>query len=250
MFRCFKVLLSSLLALLALELRSAAQCLFADNLDGGPCCGLTSASLPAFPGFRQDVRGICWRDCGIDQTSLSRCHWVPIPYPVGMIPPCGELLYRLDILTTSNILMWRGQMRLVYARTWLATDTSGLSHQVWRFLVNGDLRPFLAAGSPPCPVPPCVSANGNRAHFTGYVDFAQDCSITPAGTFEHAWMLTHACDALDHHAGFPRNGVFHPDRSYSFVAPAAGFVPGAIQPTEGTPIASASATTRPTSTKR
>jgi hypothetical protein len=116
----------------------------------------------------------------------------------------------------------------------MAVDTSGLSHQVWRFLVNGDLKPFPAAGLPPCPVPPCVSANNNKAHFTGYVDFVEDCSI-PGGAFQYSWMLTHACDTFDHHVGFPRAGVFHPDRSYSFVAPAASFVPGPLQPIEGTP---------------
>jgi len=234
MLRCCKVLFVLFLALLALELRSAAQCSFTDNLDGGPCCGLTSATLPVFSNFGTDVADICWKDCGVNQVLLARARWTNIPFPVGSMPPCDALLMRLDIVNSSSALMWRGQMRLQYSRTWLVTDTAGLLHQVWRFLLNGDLRPFAAAGPQPCPVPPCVGANGNRAHFTGYLDFAQDCSIIP-GAFEYSWMLTHACDAIDHHAGFPRAGAFHARRSYSFVAPAAGFVPGPIQPTEGTP---------------
>ena len=48
-------------------------------------------------------------------------------------------------------------------------------------------------------------------------------------------MLTHACDMFDHHAGFPRAGAFHPNRSYSFVAPAASFAVNPLQPIEGTP---------------
>lgn len=234
MLRQLETLFVGLLALLALALRPAAQCNLSDNLDGGPCCGLTQAQLPVFSNFAQDALDICWRDCGIDQQLLVRGKWFNSNLGSTGPQPCGERRMRLDIVTASNVLLWRGQMRLVYSRTWMVVDTSGLFHQVWRFLVNGDLRNFPAAGAPPCPVPPCASAFANRARFTGYIDFAEDCSI-PGGLVEHSWMLTHACDALDHHVGFPRSGVFHPDRSYSFVAPAAGFIAGPLQPTEGTP---------------
>jgi len=221
------------LAALSLARPAAAQCQLADNLDGGPCCGLTQAALPNFGGFTQNFIQVCWKDCAVDQLYAFTARWAPIQILPGQIPPCGELRMRLDVLGPGNVLFWRGPMRLQYARTWLASDANGIPHQVWRFLVNGDLRPTAAAGATPCHVFPCVAPNGNRAHFTGYLDFAQDCAIP--GNTEYAWMLTHACDALDHHAGFPRAGVFHPDRSYSFVAPMAGFVPGPIQPTEGTP---------------
>jgi hypothetical protein len=222
------------LAALALAARPAAQCILSDNLDGGPCCGLTQAALPQLGSFTQTALDICWRDCGIDQQLVVQAKWVPLTI-AGFNPPCGELRMRLDIRSGANVLLWRGPMRLTYSRTFLVTDSSGLFHQVWRFLVNGDLQPFPAAGLPPCPVPPCASATGGRVHFTGYLDVALDCSI-PGGFLEYAWMLTHACDAIDHHAGFPRAGVFHPDRSYTFVAPQAGFVAGPIQPTEGTPL--------------
>lgn len=223
----------TLLAVLALAARPAAQCLLSDNLDGGPCCGLTQANLPTFGGFVQDSLDICWRDCGIDQVALVRAKWTA-KVLAGSIPPCGEQLMRLDILAPPSTLLWSGSMRLIYSRTWMVVDNSGLTHQVWRFLVNGNLRNLPAAGAPPCPVPPCAASFGNRTRFTGYVDFVEDCTV-PGGASQYSWMLTHACDALDHHAGFPRAGVFHPDRSYSFVGPAAGFVPGPIQPIEGTP---------------
>lgn len=66
MSRCRKFLLVAFLALLTLELRASALCTLADNLDGGPCCGLTQAVLPLFPGFTQNALDICWRDCGVD----------------------------------------------------------------------------------------------------------------------------------------------------------------------------------------
>src|SRR5262249_54103797 len=66
---------------------------------------------------------------------------------------------------------------------------------------------------------------GNRVRFTGYVDYAFDCS-TSSGITERAWMITHACDAIDHAAGYPRAGVFHPNRFYTFLGPRNGFVVG------------------------
>lgn len=219
------------LAALALAEPTPAQCLQPDNLDGGPCCAQTNAFLPSLSGFKQDAQNICWRDCNVDQVQVVRAKWVGKLNSAGTVAPCGEELLRLDILTPSGVLLWRGNMTLTYSRTFLVVDTNGLVSQVWRYLVNGDLRNYPAAGTPPCPVPPCASSFGG-ARFTGYLDAMQDCS--PLGGYQFAWMLTHACDALDHHVGFPRAGIFHPDRSYSFVGPALGFVPGPIQPVEGT----------------
>jgi hypothetical protein len=68
--------------------------------------------------------------------------------------------------------------------------------------------------------------------FTGYIDYAKYCAT---GQFKNAWMISHVCDMIDHNPGFPRGGIFHPDRSYTFVGPGAGFVPGPLQPIEGTP---------------
>ena len=50
-----------------------------------------------------------------------------------------------------------------------------------------------------CPVPPCAALHANLVRFTGYVDYAASCSGVPS-VYQHAWMLTHALDAIDHHA--------------------------------------------------
>jgi hypothetical protein len=94
--------------------------------------------------------------------------------------------------------------------------------------------PTTPVKMPICKVPACAPAHANKVRFTGYVDHAASCGAVPE-QFQHAWMLTHACDAIDHHSGFPRAGSFHPDRAYTFVGPRAGFMPGPIQPVEGTP---------------
>ena len=79
-------------------------------------------------------------------------------------------------------------------------------------------RPDRLDGGPCCNV-----------RFTGFVDYARSCADN---LYEHAWMLTHQCDQIDHAPGFPRAGVFHPDRPYTFVGPAAGFIVDPIQPIE------------------
>ncbi|NJM60933.1 MAG: hypothetical protein HC849_13130, partial [Oscillatoriales cyanobacterium RU_3_3] len=114
--------------------------------------------LPFSQAFTQNALGICWRDCASTVSTVTG-KWTNINILPGQTPSCGEKRMRLDIVNGSNVLMWRGPMRLQYSRTWLVTDSSGLLNQVWRFLVNGDLTRYPAAGPQPCPVPPCpVSA--------------------------------------------------------------------------------------------
>lgn len=216
------------LCLLALEPFAAAQCPLPDGLDGGPCCTVAPLDLPKFPNFSQDMLGICWHDCDIEQVQTCQARWTTVPI-LAVPPPCGFRLVNLELLDALGV-KWKGRVRLLYSRTWLETAPGGVGLQVWRFLVNGDLIP--RSGLPvPCPVPPCVTAFGGRVRFTGYIDYAQDC-ITEAWQF--AWMLNHSCDLIDHHPGFPRAGAFHPDRAYTFVGPAAGFVPAPLLPFEGT----------------
>ena len=219
---------------------AVAQCPVPDGMDGGPCCAVANLGVPYFPRFTQGALGICWLDCNVEQTLPYTAYWNNLKAIRIQGIPCGERRVRLDLWNAAGIA-WSGNLRLQYSRTWLEFDPSGSQLQVWRFLVNGDMSP--AASLPaPCPAPPCAAAFANKVRFTGYVDYAQNCT-TGSAVYEHAWMLTHACDFIDHQAFFPRAGVFHPDRSYSFVGPAAGFVPGPVQPFEGIPgfpVASAS----------
>jgi hypothetical protein len=70
------------------------------------------------------------------------------------------------------------------------------------------MRPLSAAAGP-CAVPPCAPPFGLKVHFSGYIDYAIDCST---GQMLNAWMVTHGCDSVDHAPGYPRAGSFHPDR--------------------------------------
>jgi len=204
-----------------------------DQLDGPPCCSLANAHIPAFPPFQQNAFEICWQNCNVSQVLVSKGQWTNVnilPNPGTTGGTCSYRLAKFTLLTPGNAVKWSGQVRLLYSRTWIENPVPGTTIQVWRFLANGDLTPTTVAGPVPCPVPPCAAANGNKVRYTGYVDYAFDCGTN---AFQFAWMLTHACDFFDHGPGFPRSGVFHPDRSYTIVGPALGFVPAALQPIEG-----------------
>ena len=233
MLRLVSSMLSSLFVWLALAAPSAAQCPKPDQLDLGLCCNQAQLAIPAFPNFRQDAMEICWRDCTVSGTINYRAIWQNITIAPSTGLPCGERLVQLTLNNTLGVMHWTGRLRLQYSRTWLETDPAGFQIQVWRFLANGDMRPNTTLPVP-CPAPVCAAAHNGRVRFSGYVDYAASCNLVPS-PFQHAWMLTHACDAIDHHAGFPRAGAFHPDRAYTFVGPLAGFVPGPMQPVEGTP---------------
>jgi hypothetical protein len=226
-----RTLLAGLVTVLGLNSVGFAQCPpRPDGLDGGPCCAQANASLPNFPRFQQDIVDICWKDCDVEAVIPCFVEWskgIQIAYPGGQ-KPCGVRESSLRIMDAAGVNKWFGRMYLTYSRTWQETGPTG-DLQVWRFLVNGDMHPTAAAGGSPCPVPPCVTQNGNRARFTGYIDYAQNCNAQ----WQMAWMLTHACDQIDHNPGFPRGGSYHPDRSYSFVGPGVSFAPGPLQPTEG-----------------
>ena len=229
--RTLNRVLSVLVGLLIWSGVTAAQCPIPDQLDGGPCCTPAGLQLPKFPNFNQSALEICWRNCNVDSVLSYSARWRNVS---NLVVPCGERFMLLQLRTPGGVLHWTGTLRFQYSRTWMETDTAGLPLQVWRFLVNGDLRAALAGLPIPCPLPACAPAFGGSVRFTGYMDIAQNCAIA-TGPFQRAWMLSHVCDLVDHAPGFPRAGVFHPDRSYSFVGPAAGFVPGPLQPMEGTP---------------
>jgi hypothetical protein len=222
--------LQSLLAPLALALAfaspTAAQCLVPDNLDlvGSPCGG-AQTNVPQ-RAFQQGAVGICWQDCGIDATGNYIAQWQALtPILGGPLPPvpsCAWYKARLRLYNGFG-LQWDGQMFFNYSRTWAEVGTSGTPIQVWRYLVNGDLR-AVSPSTMPCGTPACAGAFGGLVRFTGYVDYAYDCATTVT---RRAWMITHACDAIDHVAGFPRAGTFHPNRYYTFVGPSGSFVVGA-----------------------
>lgn len=231
-------LLRSLAALLVVSLgvsRADAQCLTPDNLDVGGACGNTTTFLPQ-RGFGQQSMGICFDNCSVAATANYQVKWGnALPFnlgsPPGTVPSCGWYQATLLIQNGSS-LAWSGTLHMSYSRTWLEAVVPGTVSQVWRYLVNGDLKSLTPSGFP-CGSPNCAPSTGGLVRFTGYIDYMRDCG---SGVVSQAWMLMHACDGIDHALGFPRAGSFHPNRSYAFVGPAAGFVPGAGSTLEAGPV--------------
>lgn len=224
MKRMLRTFAALLLGVVASRHSATAQCV-PDGLDGGPCCTATQPNYPFVPRFQQDTLGICWENCDPVFVSDCRAVWGT---PAVAFNPCR--VQRMDLtLKSGSVTKWKGRMLLTYSRTWLEVDAAGNELQVWRYLVNGNLNPTAAAGPFPCPVPPCAAAFG-KVRFTGYLDYVRDC-FGPRRQF--AWMISHQCDRIDHAPGFPRAGAFHPEHSYTFVGPAAGFIVTPLVPIEG-----------------
>lgn len=219
-----------------------AQC-GPDGLDLGPCCQTAPLTLPQFPPVTQDIRFICFSGC---QPRIDGRICVdigpPIPVMIGAAPICGVYTMRFTIRTCAAAprVLWTGTIRAHYARNWMEQTSPAPppNTEVWRFLLNGDLVPssFLVQqfGNNNCVVPRCFFSF-QRVHFWGYIDYARDCQT---GQFAAAWALKHGCDNYEHGPGSLRPGVFHPDDSYVFLGPSAGFVtfPAIVPPPSVGPI--------------
>jgi hypothetical protein len=96
-----------------------------DNLDGGPCCALTTDNVPWFGQELQDAFDICWRDCGIELVSTCRVRWTPLEVLPLTGFDCGYRLARFELLDGAGNVKWSGTLRLLYSRTWLETDPAG-----------------------------------------------------------------------------------------------------------------------------
>jgi hypothetical protein len=187
-----------------------------------PCA--PAQSQVAQQPFQQQAVALCWLNCSLSAQAPYTAKWSghnPVTAPSGAIA-CDWSQARISISNGAG-LQWDGHLFLAYSRTWAEVAPSGNAIQVWRYLANGDMR-IVGTTPLPCGVPGCASAFARRLRFTGYIDYARECGTTVT---ERAWMLTHACDAIDHAAGSPRAGSFHAGQSFTFVGPAAGFAPAA-----------------------
>lgn len=208
------------------------QCPMPDGFDGNnDCIGVfPTVTLPEFPPMEVESTLICWKDCSVETQVPVIARWGRLrPATKGRIPAlCSVYLSRLDLVDpASGDVAWTGAVSTFYARTWVENDGDGRQYQVWRFLTNGNMRALAAAGAAPCPVPACAASFGGRVHFFGHLDVAEECA---SGQRFLAFSFDHDCDEYHHRAGYARAGTFHPDRSFTFVGPSAGFVPDPVMP--------------------
>src|SRR5262249_27942497 len=92
--------------------------------------------------------------------------WSPLTPSVNSfgIVDCGWYTARLQ-LTQGSATVWTGSFNVHYSRTWFEGNAAQ-PLQVWRYLVNGDMRPATTTAGP-CALPPCAPASASKIHFTG-----------------------------------------------------------------------------------
>jgi len=207
-----------------------AQCVN-DGFDTLPCCTPMSPTLPVIPAVSQSARFICFRDCN-PVINQGLCVDIDPPQPVnagGIVCGLYTIKFKIKVCGGAQPILWQGNLRAHYSRNWQESQP-GQPYGVWRFLLNGDLKPtaFLlssAQGGNPNAVPVCRSSFGNNVYVSGYIDYAYECgTINP---WVAAWNLNHECDTLHHQFGDPRPAPaagLHPTRSFSWLGPGAGFV--------------------------
>ena len=212
------------LATLALPPALSAQCQ-PDNLSG-PCCALTTDTLPVFPALTLPGLSMCWDSCNLNSQS---CAQVALGAPTQL--QCAEYVASFQSLDCSANPQMKGTLHLDYTRTWTEFPIPGTFNQVWRFVVKADLGASTTTFG--CVVPNCLGTHPT-AFWYGYLDYAFDCG---ANTWEAALVLYHNCDAFQHDPLFSsRPGSFHPSRSFALVAPSTSanpFVPAIAIPTPG-----------------
>lgn len=233
--RSFCTLFALVLGLVAMlgSVPANANPFIPDNLDG-PCCQPTVANIPNLPTTSLQTKYVCWNNCNVGLSGTVLTTFDPAPVA------CGIYLTSVSVTNLPGTLAaWSGRLVMTYSRTWAESSVPGAAPdtQVWRFILNGDMRPSAAliagfAGNT-CIVQPCINPYG-RFHVAGYIDYALDCNTN---TFSVAFAFDHDCDAFEHGTAFScRPGVFHPGRSYTWVGPAAGFVCDTNIPTAQGPI--------------
>jgi hypothetical protein len=231
-----------LLVVASLLLPSVASaqtlCFGPDLLDTGPCCAPVPLNLPPLPPFVSPGLGLCWQGC---TPAVQSCIDVFVAPPVPT-PQCGTYMAPLQVVDCAGVSLLKGDLILDYTRTWAESVMPGVvpQYQVWRFVAKIDMSGDSTI-TPQCPVPPSVGSGAGQwptGFWYGYYDLAFDCF---AGTFEHALVLFHGCDAFQHTAPLSSTpGGFHPATTYAIVAPNTGanpFVPVSF-PTPGGPLVS------------
>jgi hypothetical protein len=213
-------------------------CQFGDDGFNLGCCVTPQPNLPQFPNIQIGGRYGCIRDCSLEaqftyQLSIA-FQWVLCDYAV------------IDIMATptspgATPIITRQLAK--YSRTWMEVGATGVTQQVWRFLLNGYAQYGTAAVPPalmPCPVPPTVGA-GIPVHMIGSIDYVCNPFGTTVNPFSVRLNLNHMIGCFSHapFSTFPLAGAAaHNDRSYHLVAPA-NFVFAPV-PTSNGPIAAES----------
>jgi hypothetical protein len=200
-----------------LAVAAAGQgCPFGDDGFSTGCCQPVQPNLPQFPPSQMAASWGCINSCAPTQLQAG----VTLSAPQMFF--CDYAVITVTATLSSGHTI-AGPLLAKYARTWSEAGPTGLPHQMWRFLLNGDLAiigPAVAGAI--CPVPPCgLAPIGLPVHFEGHIDYA--CSPNTAGGWAAAFSLSHWIGCISHApwSTVPIGGAAaHPSTSYHLVGPA------------------------------
>ncbi len=233
-------MVATLLAALFVGMGAAdakAQCGTPDGLDfNGVCCEPGDLQLPDFPEMKQNIRYFTWRRCNLGRNKAI-CADIGRPFPLvrpdGTPAGCGTFNIPFKMRTCGGQMfeLFSGVLNGTYSRTWLEDTVpaqQGLETQVWRILINGDLRVSDFIASTPTGlnphIPQCYHDFDQNVYWAGYIDYRLDCTN---GRWTVQWVIDHSCDRYHHNSdsGRPAPAAgYHPDFSYNFAGPST-FVP-------------------------
>lgn len=213
-----RLLTTALLALLTLTIAVPAQCPVTTDDGFNPGCGtpVTAPVVPSFPALWTSGSYGCLNDCSVEATFQNRVRLTYFP------ALCDIAQIQIDVVPgTPGAPAFSGFLLAKYSRTFIQTDPSGVTRQVWRFLVNGDLTfDPTASGPAPCPLP-TSSTFGLPVHFFGSIDYFCDFN-SPAG-FRVRYDLSHLPKCYSHAPWSQRPlpaASIPGSRSYHLVGPA------------------------------
>jgi len=201
-------------------------CNFGDDGLAGPCCDSATPELPDFPQVITSGSYACISNCAqvtdFDvRVRVSALDWIA----------CDMAAVKVVMTpTTPGGPNFEGKLIAKYSRTWRLSN----GNQVWRFLLNGDVKYGNAIGVFGCPQPP----HANPSHFIGHIDYT--CS-TFALQPDISLSLSHMPGCISHGPLSARplaGAAAHAGTSYHLVTPA-GFNWLAASAAEGRTIAEA-----------
>ncbi|HGY92606.1 MAG TPA: hypothetical protein ENK43_15670, partial [Planctomycetes bacterium] len=126
---------------------------------------------------------MCIKDCqAVTPFNVQIRIGAPIADPNGA---CDQFQATLAVVplapgTQPTIVVPPGLFLMMkYSRTWIETDSLGNQRQIWRFIVNSQLR-FATTDTQPCPQPPCANVIGlsgmsiQDPWFHGIIEYASE----------------------------------------------------------------------------
>ena len=207
---------------------AAAQlpCNFGDDGFAGPCCDSATPDLPDFPPVITAGSYACIDNC-------SQVTDFDVRVQVSELDWFACDMARVKVTMTPTTLggpNFAGKLVAKYSRTWRLSN----GNQVWRFLLNGDVKYGNSIGTFGCPQPP----NQGPQHFIGHIDYTCS-SFAVQPDISLSLSLLPGCISHGPLSERPLTGAAaHPGTSYHLVTPA-GFNWLAATAPEGRTVAEA-----------